>query len=140
MHLNPANPIAKPDVDFNMCSDPRDMERLKIAVRRMKRFKGRAPLKERYTDVFLISFSDRARRYAVYKFSNKFQTCVAGKLMDASGPMRRTLIKNLTADGPTIADLAQDDTVLTEWIHASVLGHYHASCSNRMGRRTIPSL
>ena len=138
VRLNPANPMAEPDVDFNMCSDPRDMERLKIAVRRMTRFKDRAPLKERYSDVFPISFSDRARRYAVYNFSHKFQTWVAGKLMDASGPMRRTLIKSLIADGPTIADLAQDDSVLTEWIHASVVGHYHASCSNRMGAPDDP--
>jgi 5-(hydroxymethyl)furfural/furfural oxidase len=70
--------------------------------------------------------------------SHKFQTWVAGKLMDASGPMRRTLIKSLIADGPTIEDLAEDDSVLTEWIHASVVGHYHASCSNRMGAPDDP--
>ena len=138
VRLNPANPLAEPDVDFNMCSDPRDMERLKIAVRRMTRFKERAPLKERYTDVFPISFSDRARRYAVYNMSHKFQTWAAGKMMDASAPLRRTLIKSLIADGPSIDDLEADESVLTEWIHASVVGHYHASCSNRMGAPDDP--
>jgi 5-(hydroxymethyl)furfural/furfural oxidase len=138
VRLIPTNPMAEPDVDFNMCSDERDMERLKIAVRRMTHFKDREPLKERYTDAFPISFSDRARRYANYTLPNKFQTWVGGQLMDASPIMRRLLIRNLIADGPTIEELEADDSVLTEWIHASVLGHYHASCSNRMGAPDDP--
>lgn len=138
VRLNPADPAAEPDVDFNLCSDERDMERLKVAVRRMTRIKDRAPLKERYTDVFPISYSDRARRYAAKNLSNKYQTWMGGRLMDASPPMRRFLIKKLIADGPTIEELEADQSVLTEWIHAAVLGHYHASCSNRMGAPDDP--
>jgi 5-(hydroxymethyl)furfural/furfural oxidase len=63
---------------------------------------------------------------------------MGGRLMDASPPMRRFLIKKLIADGPTIEELEADQSVLTEWIHAAVLGHYHASCSNRMGAPDDP--
>ena len=42
VRLNPADPMAEPDVDFNMCSDERDMERLKIGVRRSDPTQGRA--------------------------------------------------------------------------------------------------
>ena len=52
--------------------------------------------------------------------------------------MRRWLIKSLIADGPTIDDLHADESVMTEWIKSTVLGHYHASCSNRMGAPDDP--
>ena len=46
--------------------------------------------------------------------------------------------RKLIADGPTIEELEADEPVLTEWIHTAVLGHYHASCSNRMGAPDDP--
>ena len=58
--------------------------------------------------------------------------------MDASGPLRRWMIRNLMADGPTVEDLMADDSVLVSWIRASVLGHFHASCSCRMGAPDDP--
>ncbi|MBT5049287.1 MAG: glucose dehydrogenase [Rhodospirillaceae bacterium] len=136
--LNPANPMAEPIVDFNMCSDERDMERLKIGVRRMAKLVEREPLQNSFTDVFPISYSDRARKYAVYSRSNQFQTWVGGQAMDAIGPLRRFLIKTLMADGPSIPQLLSDDSAMTEWIKGSVVGHYHASCSNRMGAADDP--
>ena len=53
--------------------------------------------------------------------------------MDASGPLRRLLIRKLVADGPTVDDLLNDEPTMVSWIRSSVLGHYHASCSCRMG-------
>ena len=43
------------------------------------------------------------------------------------------IIRNFVADGPSVDDLAADDATLVEWIRNSVLGHFHASCSLRMG-------
>jgi 5-(hydroxymethyl)furfural/furfural oxidase len=138
VRLNRADPMAEPEVDFNMCSDARDMERLKIGVRRLAKLVERAALRDTFTDVFPISYSDRARRYQVYSLSNKVQTWAAAQMMDASGPVRRMLIRNLIADGPTIAELLGDESTLTEWIRATVLGHFHPSCSNRMGAPDDP--
>ena len=58
--------------------------------------------------------------------------------MDVSGPARRKIIKTMMADGPTIRELNTDDATLTEWINGTVFGHYHASCSNRMGSKDDP--
>ena len=58
--------------------------------------------------------------------------------MDSCGPLRRWLIQTLMADGPSIEDLSSDETALTEWINKTVLGHYHASCSCRMGSPEDP--
>jgi 5-(hydroxymethyl)furfural/furfural oxidase len=48
------------------------------------------------------------------------------------------MIRTLIADGPTIDDLDADRSALVEWIRATVLGHYHASCTCRMGAPDDP--
>ena len=58
--------------------------------------------------------------------------------MDLSGPLRRWVIRNFISDGLTIRDILEDDQTMTEWIHKTVLGHYHASCTNRMGAPDDP--
>ena len=138
VQLNPTDPLAEPDVDFNMCSDPRDLERLVIGTRLMIRLQAKAALQDTCHDIFPISYSDRARRVAVYSPYNRFQTWLGGQLMDASGPLRRWMIANLIADGPTVQDIMADESVLVAWIRATVLGHFHASCSCRMGAPDDP--
>ena len=133
VRLNRSDAQAEPDVDFNMCSDPRDLERLVIGTRLMIRLQARAALRDTAHDIFPISYSDRARRFAVYSTANRLQTWIGGQLMDASGALRRWTIRNLIADGPTVEDLMEDESVLVAWIRSTVLGHFHASCSCRMG-------
>ena len=48
------------------------------------------------------------------------------------------MIRKLVADGPTVDDLLNDEPALVSWIRASVLGHFHASCSLRMGAPDDP--
>jgi 5-(hydroxymethyl)furfural/furfural oxidase len=43
------------------------------------------------------------------------------------------MIDKLIADAPSIDDLANDDGACRDWIRAAVLGHWHASCTCRMG-------
>ena len=133
VRLNATDPMAAPEADFNMCSDPRDLERLMIGTRLMIRLQERAALRDTFHDIFPISYSDRARKAAVYSPYNRFQTWIGGQLMDGSAPLRRWIIKNVVADGPTIIDLLEDESVLISWIRETVLGHFHPSCSCRMG-------
>ncbi len=138
VRLNPADPMGVPSADFNMCSDERDLERLKIGTRLMAKICNNPALHNKLHNVFPISYSDRARRYAVYNTSNRFQTWVGGQIMDMSGWLRKKIIGNWISDGLTIKDLLEDEEILTSWIHNTVLGHYHASCSNRMGAPSDP--
>ena len=57
---------AKPDVDFNMCSDWRDMERMILGVRMMIKLQAHPAVQRTCAQIFPVSYSDRARRYAVY--------------------------------------------------------------------------
>ncbi|MGH6771531.1 MAG: GMC family oxidoreductase [Xanthobacteraceae bacterium] len=137
VRLTSPDPDAKPDIDFDMCSDWRDMERLMLGVRMMIRLQAHPAVQDTVEDIFPVSYSDRARRYAVYSRSNAAQMSIAGALMDSAAPLRRLMVKTLIADGPTIADLA-DAATMKQWIADTVLGHWHATSTCRMGAPDDP--
>ena len=138
VRLTSADPDAPIDVDFDMCSDSRDLDRLVMATRMMIRLQESPAIRDAVEEIFPISYSDRARKLAVYSRFNAFQTWLGGQVMDASGGLRRFLIRNLIADGPSVADLANDESAMIAWIRDTVLGHWHASCSLRMGAPDDP--
>jgi 5-(hydroxymethyl)furfural/furfural oxidase len=121
------------DIDFNMCSDARDLERLMIGVRLMYRLQADKAVQETVEQVFPVSYSDWARALAVHSRSNAVQTFFGATLMDSSTALRRWMIENLIADAPSIEDLAHDDGACRDWIKTAVVGHWHASCTCRMG-------
>ncbi len=131
--------FGEPNVDFNMCSDRRDMERMIAGVRVMAKLCGMSELKEAVLDVFPVSYGTRARKVGVYSNWNRLQTWVGAQAMDASSFIRRWIIENMIADGPSIAELMQDESVIEQWIRKTVLGHWHASCTCRMGLEDDPS-
>jgi len=138
VRLNPADPMAEPEVDFDMCSDWRDMERLVQGTKMMIRLQAQPAFQAAVNEVFPISYSDRARRYAVHTRQNAIETWIGARLMDAAAPLRRLMINTLMADGPSIRDLESDPETMSSWIRRSVLGHYHASCTCRMGAPDDP--
>ena len=128
----------EPIVDFNMCSDPRDMERMIKGVRFMANLCANPLLRDSVYEVFPVSYGDRARKVGVYSTWNKFQTWVGAQVMDSSSFARKWIIENMIADGPSIDDLLADDKNIENWIRDTVLGHWHASCTCRMGAEDDP--
>jgi 5-(hydroxymethyl)furfural/furfural oxidase len=137
VRLTSPDPSAKPDIDFNMCSDWRDMERLIMGVRMMIKLQAHPAVQRTCAQIFPVSYSDRARRYAVYSRANEIRMAVGGTLMDLGAPLRRLLVSTLIADGPSIEDLA-DESTLKAWIADTVLGHWHATSTCRMGASDDP--
>ena len=111
VRLTSPDPAAKPDIDFNMCSDWRDMERMILGVRMMIKLQAHPAVQRTCAQIFPVSYSDRARRYAVYNRLNEFQMAVGGALMDLAAPLRRFMVDALIADGPSIEDLADVATM-----------------------------
>ncbi len=134
VRLTSASPDALPDIDFNMVSDERDMIRLVEGVRLIARLQAHGAVQGMVEEVFPISFSDYARKLAEYSRWNATQTWVGAQAMDASSLLRKAIIKATIADAPSIRDLVEDDATCRAWIRGAVLGHWHASCSCRMGR------
>ncbi|MEE8333719.1 MAG: GMC family oxidoreductase N-terminal domain-containing protein [Alphaproteobacteria bacterium] len=133
VRLKSADSADEPIVDFNMCSDPRDMERMIAGVRVMAKLCDTPQMRGAATDIFPVSYSERARKVGVYNTVNQVQTWLGAQLMDASAGARRWIINNLIADGPSMEDLLSSDSVIEDWIRSTVLGHWHASCTCRMG-------
>jgi 5-(hydroxymethyl)furfural/furfural oxidase len=136
LRLTSPAPDSLPDIDFNMASDERDMVRLVKGVRLIARLAAHPAVKETMEEVFPISFSDYARKLAVYSRWNAAQTWVGAQAMDASAALRRAIIGWTIADAPSIEDLVRDEETCRAWIRGAVLGHWHASCSCRMGAAT----
>jgi 5-(hydroxymethyl)furfural/furfural oxidase len=104
----------------------------------MCRLQADAQVQGAVEQVFPISLSDWARRLAVHSPLNAAQTRIGAALMDLSGALRRVLIDKLIADAPSLDDLANDDGACRDWIRGAVLGHWHASCTCRMGAASDP--
>lgn len=136
--LNAENIQGEPIVDFNMCSDPRDMNRMVQGVKFMAKLCASAQIRASVYEVFPVSYGDRARKVGIYSPFNRFQTWVGAQVMDASSFARKWVIDNMIADGPSMQDLLDDDSNIESWIRDTVLGHWHASCSCRMGAEDDP--
>ena len=133
VRLKTADVDDHPIVDFDMVSDDRDMKRLVAGVKLVLKLQAHHEVQDVVEQVFPISYSDHARKLAVYSRWNAFQTWAGATAMDAVAPLRRWIIKNMIADGPSLQDLMDDDLVIEQWIRSTVLGHWHACSTNRMG-------
>lgn len=133
LHLTDPDPFSEPQVNFNMLSDPRDLARLKDAIRR-----GAQALAAHGAPVFPTSYTPRVARVAGPGRWNMVQRAVLSGLLDLAGPLRATLIHTLVTQGVTLRDLLADDAALEAFIRANVGGTWHVSGSARMGRADDP--
>ncbi|MTH64293.1 GMC family oxidoreductase [Paracoccus shanxieyensis] len=133
VRLASPDPLAAPQADFNMLSDPRDLQRLKDAIRM-----GAQALAGHAT-VFPTSYTPRVARVAGPGRWNALQRGALSALLDAAGPMRAALIHGLVTQGVTLRGLLADDATLGAFVRANVGGTWHASGTCRMGRAGDPA-
>jgi 5-(hydroxymethyl)furfural/furfural oxidase len=138
IRLTSAAAGAPPNIDFNMCSDERDMARLVAGVKLLAKLRAHPAVRDSVEEVFPISFSERAHKLAIYSRWNALQTFIGAQAMDASATVRRAIIRAMIADAPSVDDLVGDEYACRAWIRSAVLGHWHASCTCRMGRADDP--
>ena len=128
-----AEPSAEPRVDFNLCSDERDLIRLVEATRLLARLHAHQSLAAAVHEVFPAAYSERVRRAAEHTRANRARTAFAARLTDLGGPLRRAFIRRFVVEGPTLDELLADGEAVAEWVRRTVTGHWHASCTCRMG-------
>jgi 5-(hydroxymethyl)furfural/furfural oxidase len=124
---------AEPEVEFNLLSDRRDLERLMDGFRRMGALHALAPLQRVTSDPFPASYTDRVRKVGVVNNTNRWLTWAMAKLLDGPEALRRYLIENVITEGFRFEDLMRDDEALEAFIRKATIGVWHASCSCRMG-------
>ena len=123
----------EPEVEFNLLSDRRDLERLMTGFRRMGKLYGTPAMQEVSADPFPATYSDRVRKIGVVNTQNKVITKVAGLLMDGPDALRKALIEKVITEGFTFEEVMRDDERLEAFVRKATIGVWHASCSCRMG-------
>ncbi|MEC8289718.1 MAG: GMC family oxidoreductase N-terminal domain-containing protein, partial [Pseudomonadota bacterium] len=85
----------EPEVELNMLSDHRDMERIKIAMRRVSELFEQSPLKAATRDAFSTNFNRRAQLVSAITSRNKFLTSIASALLEGPGFVRRAILRDV---------------------------------------------
>jgi 5-(hydroxymethyl)furfural/furfural oxidase len=129
---------AQPIVELSLLSDPRDLERLMDAFRRLVAMQLSAALRQATSDPFPTNYTERIRASGVVNKKNRLITDVIAKLLDGPAWLRRVLIQWVLARGYRLDELMRYDEALEDFIRKTATGVRHASCTCRMGSEDDP--
>jgi 5-(hydroxymethyl)furfural/furfural oxidase len=138
VRLSSADWRVEPEVEFNLLSDRRDVERLMSGFRMMGAVQVSAEMQEVTSDPFPASYSDRVRKVGVVNTKNRILTSVMARLLDGPAALRRALIEKFIIEGYSFEQLMTDDEALEDFVRTASIGVWHASCSCRMGAEDDP--
>jgi len=130
------NPLAAPDVELNLLSDERDLQRMAIGVRRLAEVIQGSELHQHAGDFFPAAFSARVKALSRHSPGNALLTRVLGAALDMPAPLRQWLIERFVTGGQRMNALLADEAALHAFIRKSVFGVWHASGTCRMGPST----
>ena len=138
VRLRSPNPSDEPEVEFNLLSDRRDLERLADGIRRLTPLYDDPAMRSMMSDPFPASYSDKVRQVGEINTKNRILTGIMSKLLDGPAPFRRYLIQNLIMEGYTLKDVCKDEDAAEAFIRGAAVGVWHASCTCRMGAASDP--
>jgi 5-(hydroxymethyl)furfural/furfural oxidase len=137
--LTSVNPFDEPDVAFNMLSDARDLERLKIALRFGAETLADPSMAAHRSVIFPSSYSPRVAKVATPGLTNALQRGALSALLDWAAPWRDRLIHRLVTQGASMNQLLGDDQAMTQFIMRSAGGTWHPSGTCKMGAPDDPA-
>src|SRR6516225_5569432 len=129
---------AEPIVELNLLSDPRDLERLMDAFRRLCAMQLSLALRQATSDPFPTNYTERVRASGVVNTKNKLITEVIANLLDGPAWLRRLSIQRVLGRGYVLGELMRDREALEDYIRKTATGVRHASCTCRMGSEDDP--
>jgi 5-(hydroxymethyl)furfural/furfural oxidase len=129
---------AEPIVELNLLSDPRDLERLMDAFRRLGAMQLSAAPRQATSDPFPTNYTEQIRTSGVVNTKNKLITDAIGGLLDGPAWLRRVLIERVIARGHRLDELIRDHEALEDFIRKTAIGVRHATCTCRMGAEDDP--
>ncbi len=123
----------EPSVDFGLCSDRRDVDRLADGFRRSAAIFLSDAMRDVAKDPFPTAYTEQVRSIAKVTARNKAITWALGKLMDGPEPIRKLLIEKVVTGGVTLKQLLEDAEALDAFVVGNATGTWHATCTCRMG-------
>ena len=133
VRLRSGSPLDEPQVDFNLLSDQRDLERMMDGVRRFGAMHLTPVMRSVTDNPFPASYSDKVRQVGLLSRRNKLITDALARALDGPPALRRYLIQTLVMEGTTLQDVLTDDEKLEAFVRKAAVGVWHASCTCRMG-------
>jgi 5-(hydroxymethyl)furfural/furfural oxidase len=128
----------EPEVDFNLLSDHRDLQRLARGFRQIADLHALPPLQAVTSDTFPASFTDKIRRVSTYNTKNRVLTRIGATLMDGPAFLRQLVIRGFIMESAGLVQALQNDEALEAYIRRATVGVWHCSCSCRMGAADDP--
>ena len=125
----------EPEVEFNLLSDRRDLERIADGLKRLAPLYRDPTMLEAISNPFPASYSDKVRQVGEINTKNRILTSIMAKLLDGPGFLRKVLIEKLIMEGYTIDDVLNNEEAAEDFIRKAAVGVWHASCTCRMGAR-----
>ena len=133
VRLRTRNWSDEPEVEFNLLSDKRDLDRIADGIRRLTPLYQHPAMREAMSDPFPASYSDKVRQVGEINTKNRILTSIMAKLLDGPGFLRRLLIEKLIMEGFTQDGVCNDEEQADAFIRRAAVGVWHASCTCRMG-------
>ncbi len=139
-HVSLANPSpsAEPHVEFNLLSDYRDVERLKVGMRLIARLYDTPSMRGATDDPFPTSYSERIRDLGVVSRKNLVLTQILSTLLDGPGWLRKALLKRVVTEDAPLDKMLADDELLEAFVRTKAHGVWHASGTCRIGASNDP--
>lgn len=123
----------EPSVDFGLCGDRRDLDRLSDGFRRAAAIFLSDAVAATASNPFPTAYTEQVRSIAKVTTRNKAITWALGKLMDGPESVRKLLIEKVVTGGVTLQELLSDAEALDAFVLANATGTWHATCTCRMG-------
>ncbi len=128
----------EPEVEFNLLSDRRDLDRLMEGVRMAARVHAHPAVRRIASDPFPAIWGDKVRQFGNRNARNEFVTGLAARLLDGPGPLRKFMLDRFVIDSGRLDEVVADEDRLEAFVREGAVGVWHASCSCRMGRADDP--
>ncbi|MFT5445121.1 MAG: 5-(hydroxymethyl)furfural/furfural oxidase [Gammaproteobacteria bacterium] len=128
----------EPNVDFNLLSDRRDLERLMHGFRHLAGIMASDVMRETSSNPFPASYGDKVKQVGMVTRKNALMTGVMAKLLDGPAALRNYLFEKFITDGLDIKQMMEDDEAMEAFARKAAVGVWHASCTCRMGADNDP--
>jgi len=136
--LNSTHWADEPNVEFNLLSDRRDLDRLMQGFRHMAELHAHDALRAATEDPFPAAWGEKVRQVGTVNAKNRILTGIMAKLLDGPAILRRLLFERFIMDDYRLEQLMTDNEALEAFTKASAVGVWHASCTCRMGSKNDP--
>ena len=138
VRLLSADPGREPEVDLNLASDGRDLQRLVDGFKRLYSIMESPQVQSQINTWFLAGYSDAVRAMSVKTPMNWARMAVAAGLFDYLPFLRETLLKQRFGTTDKLHAMAKNDDAIADWVKASVWSGWHVSGTCRLGAADDP--